>query len=306
VTGTELATTGEEDYSAGVGLEDTDATDVVLPRLSINGENATFENNLTNEEFPELYVVILGLVKQRIMWDKTVDEGDKPLCKSVNFQIGFPNVSEDTPKDKRFPWDESNFDPSQLKEDDEGRQYLPCRACVFKEWGDGPPPCSEQHTYPLLYSTTPDITEMSPAILSLKRSSMKASKSLISTFKTQNKSFFTKMVKMSLVPQKRGRVNYAVTKFQVLDGTNPAYWSDWGDQFTQIREYLRRPPRVDSDDDGEGDSVAATPPPAAAPAPESPVAGAAPKADVGPSVRKPAPVTPAPVTDIDDDDDLPF
>lgn len=315
MTGTELATYGDDtDYSAGVGLEDTDATDVVLPRLKINGPHATFENSVSGEEFPALYAVVLGLVKQRIMWDKEVEDGDKPMCKSTNFQLGFPNISEDTPRDKRFPWDESNFKPAQMGEDDEGRRYLPCKACAFKEWGENPPRCNEQHTYPLLFTSALDDygnplaldqvseNDLTPGILTLQRTGIKPSKSLISTFKTQNKSFFTRWVKVTLNQNKRGAVYYAVPKFQVLDETSRPYWTGWGEQFTQIREFLRRPPRADSDGDDDGEGTEPSPPPAATPAPESTAATAAPKVST-PKVSRP---TPAPTVDIDDDDDLPF
>ena len=83
-----------------VGLEDVGVGDVIIPRLRIVHDEAVFENNLTKDRYETLDVILLGLAKQRIMWDDEVGEGDKPMCKSPDFEHGFPLVRDDIPKDK--------------------------------------------------------------------------------------------------------------------------------------------------------------------------------------------------------------
>ena len=92
---------------SNVGLEDVGVGDVVIPRLRIVHDEAMFEDNLSKAKFSTMKVVLLGLVKQRIFWDDNVEDDDKPLCKSPDFEHGFPNV--DPGQRKTFPWAKSNF-----------------------------------------------------------------------------------------------------------------------------------------------------------------------------------------------------
>ena len=86
---------------AGVGLEDVDAGDITVPRLKIVHAEGVFQDNLSNAKFAELNVILLGLVKQRLMWDVEVEDDAKPLCKSADFDHGIPSDS--------FPWEASGL-----------------------------------------------------------------------------------------------------------------------------------------------------------------------------------------------------
>src|SRR6478736_1298857 len=85
-----------------LGLEDIGAGDVIIPRLSIDHKTAEFKDNLSGWRSNTLTVVLLGMVKQRILWHDPVEDGDKPLCKSPDYLHGFPNQRTDLPADKRF------------------------------------------------------------------------------------------------------------------------------------------------------------------------------------------------------------
>ena len=300
-SGSALAGYNPDDFG-DVGLEDIGAGDVVIPRLSIIHADGVFQDNLSKAQFPKLQVILLGLVKQRIMWDKEVDEGDKPMCKSPDFEHGFPQVNPEVKADKRFPWAKSNFNegdfpaggPTSLA----GHVTLPCNSCIFKEWDKGDwkqPPCTEQHTYPLLYA---DGEEWKPAILTLQRTGIKPSRQYISAFAQSRTPTFTAITELSLTLQSRGSVKYSVPVFKKLDTSDRNFWSEYANQYRGIREYLRQPPRSEAE---EGEVVATSSnvntapsgPPASAPA--APAAAAAP-------APTPAPAASAPV----DDDDLPF
>jgi hypothetical protein len=314
-SGTELQQWSDED----LGLEDVGAGDVVLPRLSIKHLDAVFEDNLSKRQYPELEVIVLGLVKQRVMWDADPDDGDKPQCKSPDFDNGFPNTNEDIPKDKRFPWEESNFNPANFAPDPEMNNliHLPCASCVFQKWGADktPPPCAEQHTYPLLYNSTPDAPPeeaiWQPALISFQKTGIKPSRSFISGFSQSRTPMFTVHTTIKLQQLSRGQVRYCVPSFTIGDSTDRSKWENFATQYRQIREFIRQPPRGEgeytedggtppapSDNTNTGPTVASTTvaqPEAAAPA--QPQATPAPEPEAAP----PAPPAPAPAND-----DLPF
>jgi hypothetical protein len=250
------------------GLEDLGTADVAIPRLKIVGKKAVYQDSLTKDEFPELTVVILGLVKQRIMWDRNIEEGDKPQCKSPDFYNGFPNLDEKSRIDTQFPWDQSNFKPDVLtlvdhnpksqefEEEVKGAlEHLSCAACVFKDWGKDrngkstPPPCSEQFSLPLLYQD-PSNGEWNPSILTLQRSGVKPTRTFLAGFKQRQQATFTSQVKLSLNAQSRGSVDYAVPVFQKLGPTDPSAYENYVSIYKGARAYLTRWP-INRDDDGE-------------------------------------------------------
>lgn len=295
-----------------VGLEDVGFGDVVIPRLQIVHDSAIFRDNLSKAEYPELDVILLGLVKQRIFWHEDVDEGDKPMCKSPDHEHGFPNVSDETPKDKRFPWAKSNFDPSDFEPDPEFNNLLtlPCQSCIFKEWDKGDwkvPPCTEQHTYPLLYNSSPDDPDgvWTPALLTVQKTGIKPSRQYISSFAQSKTPMFTVRTTIKLTQASRGSVKYSVPSFRKGEGTDRDAWGEYADQFRTIRSFIRQAPRrPDADEDAayaEASSNENT-----GPASPAPAAAASPAAPEKPATAAPA-TPPAPATAAPGgDDDLPF
>lgn len=226
------------DPNAMTGLEDFDANDAVMPRLKIVGKEAMFEDNLSGEKHEKIRVILLGLVKQRILWAPEVDDGEGPLCRSLNFEKGLPFIKE-------FPFAESGF-PAPAA--DAKNVELPCNNCALKEWGSNPkgstPWCSEQHTFPLLMQTGEDA--WMPAILTLQRSGIKASKAYISSYVRAKQPLYTAVTEISLQGQKRGQVEYATPIFRKEDATPGEEWPVYAQQYRQIREFLQTP-RLDED-----------------------------------------------------------
>lgn len=301
-----------DDDLLNVGLDDVGVGDVIIPRLVIQHKTATFQDNLSKAEYPTLKVILLGLVKQRIFWDDEVDDGDKPKCKSPDFDHGFPNVDPATKVEKQFPWAESNFDPGQFPAENGLNQLvtLPCPTCIFKEWDKTAPngktwkqpPCNEQHTYPLLYS--PDEGESwQPALLTVQRTGIKPSRQYISSFAQAKTPMFTVFTEIGLTLQKRGQVDYSVPTFKRGEPTSRDAWMEYANQYRAIREFIRQPPRrLDEDEaapvpEAEAANVNAAPstPPAADPTPAPAAQPAAPApAAAAPAAPPAPPAAPAP------------
>jgi len=242
-----VATTDAGEWGGAVpGLEDVDNTDIQMPRLSIDHKKNVFRESISNREFDYLDIIALALVKQRVFWrpGQDMDEGEKPMCKSTDFDHGFPLLGDDVPKNRQFPWDQSAFDPASYgpNPDLNGHVTLPCSMCKFKEWGANreKPMCSEQHTYAVLYH---DGENWLPAVLTLQSSSIKPSKSFISHFAASRIPMFTSTARITLRQEHRGTVDYSVPTFTRGEPTDRAVWSDYAVQAEQVRQFLRQPPR---------------------------------------------------------------
>jgi len=227
---TEIAIPDTTDMSV-VGLEDFGAGDEQIPRLKIVQSEAVFEDNLTNNRFPALEGVALGLVRQRVLFHEDPDEFDGPMCRSNNFTDG-------SPWRKNFPWADAGFTEDDFDDD----EPLPCEKCKLKDWGSHPsrdtPYCSEQFTIPFMRFHE-DGTQ-SPTIVSFQKSSVKAVKGFLSGFKQKRLPTFTSETKVTLTPAKRGSVVYAVAKFEVGDATPAEDHPAYAETFVEIRDFLHR------------------------------------------------------------------
>lgn len=270
----DLATTTDD--GAPEGLEDMDQSDLVMPRLKIDHDSGKFVDNLSGAEYDKMEVILLGLIKQRILWSpEPSGDNDKPLCKSFDFQRGVPGDG--------FPVKASGFDPALV---DAGE--LPCVDCKLKEWGSHPnrdtPWCSEQHTFALLLPMSEDDPTGAPALLSVQRSAIKPSKQYLTAFARSRQPLYTVQTELSLDQRRRGSVDYAVPKFIRRAATDESLWPEFAQQYRMIRDFVQTP-SVFGDTDAEEDAAT----------------GATPsKSD---EATAPAAADTAPV---DDDDDLPF
>lgn len=331
------------DASQGTGLEDFNPSDASIPRLIIEHVDGVFKDSTTEEEFQQIDCILLGLVKQRLMWPAEQGEGDtkdSPLCKSPDFNLGFPLLDEEKKlsEEKRFPWNASNFEPANLlAPEGTSEKALPCATCRFKEWNTDPkgnkPWCSEEWTVPLLYWAN---DMWNPAIIGFHRSGLKAAKKYIGAFANRKLPLFTAITTLGLDQQKRGNVRYCLPVFTRKGESDATEWLDYRQDFLGIQEYLKAFPanRDDSastatenieDNAWTGETVeaevatpAAPTPPAAPAQPAAPAAPAAPTPPAQPAapVAQPAPAAPTPPAapvatapveaPVDDDDEPPF
>ena len=250
-----------------VGLEDASAADIQMPRIQIVHEEGVFKDASTGEKVATLDCVILGLIKQRIMWDSQVDEGDRPQCKSPDFEHGYPQMRTDIPTRKQFPWDKSNFNKADFPPNDDGQIVLPCESCKLKDWGKertDKPLCSEQYTYGLYYRDANGV--MRPGLLSLQRSGIKAARTYTGTFAAARQPMFTVWTSITLRQESRGKVIYAVPTFAKGGTSDASEWQNYAEQYRGLRDLLRAAPRAATKeaDEAEASSRGAARPPASA------------------------------------------
>jgi hypothetical protein len=328
------------DFEIETGLEDFGMADTVIPRLKIMHREGRFVDSLSNEEFEKVTVVMLGLVRQRILWHTSMDDDDAaPMCKSTNFEIGFPDLNaEDQPKNKLFPWEASGFNPDDFKPGADGLRRLPCAGCQLKEWGSHPdgkkPYCSEQFTIPLLYDPSGGDNYV-PAIISFQKTSLKPLKNYLSAFKRGKTGAFSVMTEMGLDLTRRGANPYSVPNFRNVGPTDSDEWPEYATAYRQLRDFLTADPERRDDEEGsvtvtakadpwagaptaadeevvDGEVVEDTPvedvPAEAEPTPPPPAPAKKVASPVPPVAKKAAAAPPAaaPAAAAEDDDDLPF
>lgn len=249
----EIAATGDMPWDLDDSLDELKQSEIPTPRLRIVGKECVFENADTSEKYKELEVIILGLVRSRNMWRDEVEEGGQPLCRSLDAVHGMPNVDDDVPIKKQFPWARSGFVRSELPVI--GTQPIaPCDKCPFAQWdneNDKPSACSEQLTLPVFYRDKFD--NWAPAMLTFQRSGFKATARYLGTIKSAKQAPFMYYTTISLEPKNNGEVDYAVPKFtrgamtdagepvEINGKMVPEHWAEYHQMFTEIKTFLRRP-----------------------------------------------------------------
>lgn len=306
-----------DDYDGSTGLEDVSPSDFAIPRFNIDHDEGVFKNSLTEETFEELPAIILGLIKQRIMWPEKLDNGDKPQCKSPDFEHGFPNMRTDIPKEKQFPWATSNLDIASAVPIEEegwssnGHPTIPCGNCIFQQWNKRDweqPPCSEQHTYPLLYGLgvgTED-EQWLPALLTVQRSAIQNSRKYISFFAGSKTPMYTVYTSLTLEGHTRGKNKYYVPVFKRGEGTPREDWPEFGVRMRTIRTFVRSAPRVKDEDEDGTPSMEESAPEENTPAPSAETKKPGKPAAASKPAEPPAAEQEPAASGTDDDDDLPF
>lgn len=258
------------------GLEDVDAGDILLPIIKIVHDEGVFQDSLSNEKFEEFDAIVLGLVKNRILWPSVIgEETGLPVCRSLDFKHGRPNPVKFTSKDPsgEFPSKVSRFGKDKVTAVLEAMEQDPttsdpgdlllCASCNLKEWdtmpGNTTPWCSEQYIFPLLRVT--DDGGYAPGYITFQRAALKACRAYISVFKGSNKPMYTSLTHIKALHQRRGKVNFITPEFTKLTPTDPELWAGFSTDLSRIREFLTtpRPPRdanTDTDDDDDDDTPA--------------------------------------------------
>lgn len=244
------------------GLEDFDATDMVMPKLDIAHTDGQWVDSLSGEKFDNIEVILLGLIKQRILWPtEMAAEKEAPLCKSYNFTEGRP----DPVNPSRFPWKSSGFAMSDYV-DGENPPAVSCEGCALKEWGSNPkgdtPWCSEQHTFAILLPIIGG--GWSPAVMTLQRTGIKPSKAYMTAFARSQSPLFVTTTKLGLTVQKRGTVTFSVPTFERGTPTDQADHASYAAQYRHIREFIGTPRAAEAE---EGTPVASPQPTATKSAP---------------------------------------
>ena len=240
------------------GLEDFDIkTDMVMPKLQIDHTDGVLVDTLSGEKFEKISVVLLGLVKQRILWPPEVTEQkENPLCRSLNFHEGQP----DPENPQRFPWSASGLDQPTSP------MNVACSECKLKDWGSNPkndsPWCTEQWTFPLAMMVN-DLT-WGPATLTLQRSNLKPARSYLSSYARAKEPLFTAVTEVKMNPMKRGSVKYVTLSFSKGAPTDIQLHPEFRNEFLRIRDWLQAPRSSEERAAVEEDKAVANPRSAAA------------------------------------------
>lgn len=242
------------DYDDGLG--DLGANDLVVPRIRIKHKDGVFEDAGTGQQFGKIICIILGLVRQRALFHHVVEDGDVPMCKSPDFQFGYPNF--DPPrKETAFPWQLARLNPNDYPPDEDGNVAVACNSCFLKEWGSHPvdnkkPYCAEQHTLPIYYADSTDellAGAYSPALITVQKTGITPSKRYLGTFKQRGVGAYTALTEISLDQQKRGQNVYCVPIFKRIGDTPEENWPGYSEQYAGIRMFLTQArPRTSPDD----------------------------------------------------------
>jgi len=281
------------------GLEDFAPSDRVVPTLRINHKESVVEDSLSGAKYSELTVVLLGLIKQRVLWPPDMgEEKEQPLCRSYNFTEGHPSPPEEKSLVERFPWEAAGY--GEPPAGWEGI-VLPCGSCKLKDWGTHPrreaPWCSEQHTFAMLLPT--DEGALIPVLFQIQRSALKPSKNYLSSFANAGQPLFTVFTKITLEARKRGSNDYSVPKFVRGQATPPDLHAGFSQTYRSIREYVQTPRAFSGEGAAEGDEVIPETPDGSTaatmttPAPAAPPAPPAPQSAPAPPTAAPAPPAPA-------------
>jgi len=254
------------------GLEDVDETDITIPRLTIDHKNGWFVDSQTNETFTEFQCIMLGLVKQRVLWPPTPgEEGDGPLCRSVDFTTGSPYLSGWVEKYNGITAQkQSGF---TIQEVEDGN--LPCNNCGLKEWDSHPtgttPWCNEQFVFPIIRIT--DEGGYMPALLTFQKTGLKPCKSYISGFKSSRRPLYSALTLISAIHQRKGTVEYVTPSFTRLSDSDPTEWPKYSESLHNIRDFITTPRTMEeavTTEEKEEEETTPTPTPTAA-APTAPV-----------------------------------
>lgn len=254
-----------DDFDFAAGLEDIRASDLSLPRLSLDHKTAKFVDSLDGREYDKLRVIVLGVVRQRILFPAEVkgDESKRPLCRSLNFWGGMPDH-------ERFPWAKSGFNPNETHNvfDDKGNPAqgdLPCQVCPLKDWNSHPARettwCTEQWVLPVLM---PVGTGWAPAIVTFQRSALKATKAYITSFVRKQMPPFTSITEITLELQRNGSVDYSTPRFAEVEDVPQDRWPELAQELRRLRAFLQTPRRRD-DEAEELSAEQSQPAPASAP-----------------------------------------
>lgn len=226
------------------GLDDLTSADLTVPRLRIAHKDGVFKDSATNEELSELICVVLGLVRQRVLFHHNVEDGDKPMCKSPDFKTGYPTM-EPTSKEKAFPWERAGFNPNDFPPVND-RITLPCESCKLREWDSHPvtgkkPYCAEQFTMPLFYA--PSLDELkegrySSALITFQKTGVPPAKKYLSPFVARKTGVYTVFTRIGLTQMSRGQTDYCVPNFQKIGDTDQADWEEYSENYAAIRQFL--------------------------------------------------------------------
>jgi len=222
------------------GLEDIDESDMTIPRITIDHEGGVFVDSQTNERFGEIDCILLGLVKQRVLWPPTPGaDGEGPMCRAVNYTTGAPDPAKWVVKHNGITAQaQSGFTFEEVQAGN-----LSCANCGLKEWESHPnnstPWCNEQFTFPIIRIL--EDGSRAPALISFQRTGLKPCKSYVSGFKQAKRPLYTAITRITAVHQRKGTVEFVTPSFSKVSDSDPTEHPSFSRSLAQIRTFITTP-----------------------------------------------------------------
>jgi len=238
-----LAVTGEKALSAGAmeflqgfegnTLDNLGAEDMVFPRFklvqntSIKGTPGKYMSNINSEEFDRLAVTALRITKTRSMFPKVYTSGDRLLCRSNDGK--------------------TKSDPSGIGSGD-------CSRCQYAVWGKDAqgntirPECNGGYTILALAE------DGSPCFISMKGTSVKPTKQLITQAVTSKIPLFARILYITSKPEVNTKGRYYVASFEFGDFHSEEVIRAAGAQYIALLDIISSDLVVDVSTDNETDA----------------------------------------------------
>lgn len=244
------------------GLEDTEASDLTMPIFRLDHEAGCIVNSLTNEQMPFMDVILLGRLKQRILWpQEQTNDKSQPMCRSYDFDLGMPRAETWVQSQKGNPnvtaVKLSGFTFDQVAEAEQSGEGLACANCDLKDWGKDktPPWCNEQWTFPFV--RIDEDGDPLPGVISFAKTGLKPCKAYVSGFVQAKAALYTVTTRIKAVTQQKGSVTWVVPVFQRLQDSDQVQWPLYSQTWRSIKEYLTTPRVFTSSEDPDEAAVQA-------------------------------------------------
>lgn len=177
------------------GMEQFDRSDMILPRKrlvqptsQISENQGQIHDSLTNTTKPAINVVIVGVGKGQVMWDKDDLAADGPLCASNDGIMPRPGMAYSGP----------------------------CASCPMAQWGEdsAPPACSKTYSFLAIEPEEGDV----PSLISFSRTSAGAAKQLITLLRKYG---MKRLIQIAAAVQKNEKGKYYVFDPRLGDVLTP-------------------------------------------------------------------------------------
>lgn len=215
-----------------------------VPKVAINHtENKLEFNDVELTGFQKLNIIMLGAIRQRIMWSPTPGTIGILECESKDFEHGTPTVN--------FPWEDSNF--ARPKTD--VPQTIQCGACMFSNWtadpnakrGSRPARCTEQVMVPMLIPVH-DVERIETTaipykvgVMSFQKSSIRPLSDHMKRFRLRGAPAYSKQTSMVLDSNLGSGFKYSVPRLSERNPVDEMYYPLLSTILHEVKAIVTKP-----------------------------------------------------------------
>ncbi len=228
-----------------------------VPRVTISHDDGGLEFNDFGLSLNQRQcLIMLGAIRQRIMWAPRELAVGMVLCDSKDFEHGNPT--------KDFPWETSNFTkPDDFADGD----HLDCGACMFSHWtkdetarrGSRPALCTESVIVPMLIASNPDVKyngaenldiEYKVGAMSFQKSSIKPIADHMRSFRLSSMPAYSMTTTMALNTNLGSGFKYSVPSLAKQSIVNEEKYPLLSTILREVRDVVTKPTPARSSEGG--------------------------------------------------------